>query len=246
MSGSNSSAHGSGAAPEVAAPLSFTVHSMPSPASLVSGPGEAARRTASGRLKMLLVLLVCAAPVIASYFTYFVLRPEGRSNYSELVLPQRSIPVDLPMADLQGRSVPAASLKGQWLLIVVAGGACDAQCENYLWLQRQLREALGRDKDRLDKVWLIHDEAAPRPATLQAIGAGTGQGAATTVLRVAPGPLGDWLKPAAGRTLSQHMAIVDPMGNWMMRVPPDPEPGRLKRDVEKLLRASSSWDVPGR
>jgi len=32
----------------------------------------------------------------------------------------------------------------------------------------------------------------------------------------------------------------------MMRSPADPEPARLKRDVEKLLRASASWDLPGR
>jgi hypothetical protein len=42
------------------------------------------------------------------------------------------------------------------------------------------------------------------------------------------------------------MAIVDPMGEWMMRVPADPEPMRLKRDVERLLRASAGWDRPGR
>jgi hypothetical protein len=31
-----------------------------------------------------------------------------------------------------------------------------------------------------------------------------------------------------------------------MRVPADPQPTRLKRDVERLLRASASWDTPGR
>jgi hypothetical protein len=41
---------------------------------------------------MLAVLLVCAAPVIASYFTYYVVRPEGRRNYGELIDPQRPLP----------------------------------------------------------------------------------------------------------------------------------------------------------
>jgi hypothetical protein len=40
--------------------------------------------------------------------------------------------------------------------------------------------------------------------------------------------------------------VVDPMGQWMMRAPADPDPSRLKRDLEKLLRASASWDLPGR
>ena len=184
---------------------------------------------------MLLVLLVCAAPVIASYFTYFVIRPQGRTNYSELIEPIRPMP-DLPLTDLAGKLVNATSLKGQWLLVVVAGGACDAGCDKLLWLQRQLRETLGREKDRLDKVWLINDQAALRPETLNVIQTGV----PVTTLRVPADRLASWLQPATGRTLEQHLMLVDPMGNWMMRVPPDPDPARLKRDLDKLLRASSS------
>ena len=183
MSGSNSSAPSSNGTasgvPESALPLSFTVHSRPEAAL-----AEAQRRTASGRLRMLLVLLVCAAPVLASYLTYFVIRPEGRTNYSELVSPLRPVPADLPLADLQGAAVQAETLKGQWLLVVVSGGACDATCERHLWLQRQLRETLGREKDRLDKVGLINDAAVPRPQTLDAVRANT----QATVLRVPPEP----------------------------------------------------------
>jgi len=36
------------------------------------------------------------------------------------------------------------------------------------------------------------------------------------------------------------------MGEWMLRVPADPDPARAKRDLDRLLRASSSWDLPGR
>jgi len=235
MSGSNSSAPASGASLDSSVPLSFTVHSMPAP----SIADDAARRTASGRLKMFIVLLVCAAPVVASYLAYFVIRPEGRTNYSELIEPLRPIPAALPLADLQGRTIATESLKGQWLLVVVSGGMCDKRCEHYLWLQRQLRETLGREKERVDKVWLIDDAAIPRSATLDAI-------AGATVLRVPHDALVEWLTPAPQRTLEQHIYVVDPLGNWMMRVPVDPEPAKFKRDVEKLLRASAGWDKPGR
>jgi hypothetical protein len=234
MSGSNSSAPASSETPDGAG-LSFTVHSMPSPA-------LDERRTTRGRLKMLLVLLICAAPVIASYFTYFVIRPEGRTNYSELVQPLRPVPPDLPLINLQGQPLLPSALKGQWLLVVVAGGACNEACEKNLWLQRQLRESLGREKDRLDKVWLINDTEPVRALTVSAVSTGV----PVTVGRVPRAALEAWLQPAAGRSLEDHLYIVDPMGNWMMRVPPQPEPARLKRDIEKLLRASASWDQPGR
>lgn len=237
MSGSNSSGPASapGADADLASPLSFTVHTMPT-------PDLSQRRTASGRLKMLLVLGVCAAPVLASYFTYFVIRPEGRTNYSEFVTPPREIPAALPLSDLAGQAVSAAGLHGQWLVIVTAGGACDARCESHLVLQRQLVETLGKEKGRVDKVWLITDDATPTPALLKAIGGAQ----PATVLRVPATELSKWLNPAQDRQLDEHLYLVDPMGQWMMRTPPDPDPSKLKRDLERLLRASASWDQPGR
>jgi hypothetical protein len=237
MSGSNSSVPGSAARAEA---LSFTVHDMPAPAL-----AEDARRTRTGRLKMLLVLAACAAPVLASYFTYFVIRPQARTNYSELVLPPRPIPARLLLRTLEGGTVDPEGLKGQWVLVVVAGGQCDSRCEEALLLQRQLREALGREKTRLDKLWLIPDQAPVRPEVLQGVQAG-GPANAATVARVDRAALEGWLQPAVGQTLESHLYIVDPMGAWMMRAPPQPDPAKLKRDVDKLLRASASWDRPGR
>ncbi|HJW10191.1 MAG TPA: hypothetical protein VJ598_00305 [Albitalea sp.] len=234
MSGSNSSAPGSSVASE---PLSFTVHSMPSP-----DVSDAARRTAIGRLKMLGVLAVCAAPVIASYLTYFVIRPQTRNNYSELITPPRALPEALPLKTLAGDSIKPASLRGQWLLVVVADAACNALCEKQLFLQRQLRETLGGEKDRVDKLWLVTDNGTPREPVMQAIA----QGTPATVLRTPSAELAKWLAPADGHTLAQHLYVVDPMGQWMMRVPADPDPAKLKRDLERLLRASASWDRAGR
>ncbi len=249
MSGSNSYGPGSGVPAERSAaslrPLDLAVHSMPGQAL-----DATERRTVHGRLKMLLVLLVCAAPVVASYLAYFVVRPAARSNYGDLIEPQRPIPEALGLSDLRGAPVDPASLKGQWLVLVVAGGACDARCERHLWLQRQLREALGRDKERVDKVWLVNDSALPRPATLAAVGAdaqgGLGTGNAASVLRVAPQALSAWLTAAPQQALEDHLYIVDPRGHWMMRMPAQPDPSRLKRDIDRLLRASSGWDRNGR
>ncbi len=242
MSGSNlSDVPPFGAPPAVAEadqPLGLTVHSLPSPAEAAGGT---AQRTRSGRLKMLLVVLICAAPVIASYFTYYVVRPEGRSVFGELIDPQRPLP-ELAAQTLDGQPVRLPSLKGQWLLVSVAGGDCDAACERNLYLQRQLRESLGKEKDRVDWVWLVDDGAPVREALRPAL-------ASATVLRVDPAGLAQWLMPAAGQPLAAHLYIVDPIGNWMMRLPPALDAAgaaKAKRDIERLLRASSSWDNAGR
>lgn len=187
---------------------------------------------------MLLVLAVCAAPVIASYLTYYVFRPEGRRNYGELIQPQRAMP-ELAAQGLDGASLSLGALKGQWLLVSVAGGACDADCERHLYLQRQLRESMGRDKDRMDWVWLV-DDALPVRAELRAALS------AATVVRLPRADIERWLAPAAGQKLSAHLYVVDPLGNWMMRFPAQIDPNKARRDLGQLLRASAGWDQPGR
>ena len=215
--------------------VQMSVHSLP------AADQAAAQRTRMGRIKMLLVWAVCAAPVVASYFTYYVLRPQARTNHGELILPTRAVPVDgsLAFTDLQGRSVAPAALKGQWLLVTVAGGACDAACEKHLYMQRQLREVLGRDKDRVDRVWLVTDQAAVRPELLPAL-------QQAWVLRAAPEALARWLSPEAGKPLSAHIYLADPRGDWMMRFPAQADPARMKKDLVRLMKANESWDEAGR
>ncbi len=225
-------------------PLGLTIHSLPLPQEAVA---EDARRTQTGRWKMLAVMLVCAAPVIASYFTFYVIKPEGRPAYGDLVEPVRpmpSFPVSpaLPATGSEGQAQPLTALRGQWLLVTVGGAACDAVCERNLYLQRQLRESLGREKDRMDRVWLVTDDA-PIPEALQPALKGA------TVLRVDTALLATWLHPAQGQNLAAHLYVVDPMGNWMMRFPANMDnagAASAKRSVERLLRASASWDEPGR
>lgn len=216
-------------------PLTMTVHSLPQ---LDQASARSAASTRAGRWKMLALLLVCTAPVIASYFTYYVVRPEGRRNYGELVNPQRPLPAFTGI-DAQGQPKPLEQLKDQWLLISVADSACDDACQRHLYLQRQLRETLGKEKDRLDWVWLRTGDMPLSEPMLQAT-------AAATVLQVDAAQLANWLEPAPGQRLEDHLYVVDPLGNWMMRFPANVDPKQAKRDLDRLLRASSFWDKAGR
>jgi hypothetical protein len=215
--------------------IQMSVHSLPEPAQ------QKNQRTRMGRLKMLLVWAVCAAPVVASYTAFYVIKPQGRVNYGTLIMPPKPMPGSsgLPLTDLNGKAVSTASLKGQWLLVVVAGGACDAPCENHLYLQRQLREVLGKDKDRLDRVWLVDDAEAVRPALLPGV-------KDAWVLRTDVQALKNWLSPDAGQPLGAHLYLVDPRGDWMMRFPVNADPSRIKKDLLRLMKANESWDEAGR
>ncbi len=190
---------------------------------------------------MIAVLLVCAAPVIASYFTYYVIRPEGRRNYGELLSPQRPLPA-MATLDLNDNPGELTALRNQWLLVSVSGAGCDAACQQRLYFQRQLRESLGKEKVRVDWVWLVTDTAAVDARLKPAL-------AGATVRRVPLEALMQWLPPDAGQRAEDHLYVVDPLGNLMMRFPANMDAAgaaRAKRDLDRLLRASASWDKEGR
>lgn len=214
----------------------MTVHSLPDPLQLAEQ-----QRTRAGRLRMLLVVAVCAAPVIASYFSFYVLNLRG-SAYSDLITPTVDMPATLQFTDLSGRPVSGESLKGQWLLALVQDEACNSECDRRLFTQRQLREMLGKERDKLDKLLLLAGDT-PLSPEMQSLLAQT---PAVTVLRLPSDQLQAWLKPAAGHALREHFYLIDPMGRWMMRSPVVPDPARLKRDLDRLLKANAGWDKPGR
>jgi len=224
--------------PQEDQPLGLTVYSMPTPSEIAADP---VARTRVGRWKMALVFLICAAPVVASYFTYYVVRPDARRNYGDLIDPQRPLP-ELTGSTLDGKPVNLRTLKDQWLLVSVAGGACDAACTNRLYFQRQLREGLGKDKDRMDWVWLVDDEAPVADSLQPAL-------RSATVIRIPKAALAQWLAPQAGAQLEDHLYVVDPMGNWMMRFAPEVDlktAPKIKKDLERLMRGSEGWDKAGR
>jgi hypothetical protein len=193
---------------------------------------ESAARARS-RLKLYLVLAICAAPVVAAYVVYYAVRPEARSNYGTLVDPQRPIPA-LHLRTLDGRAVDAATLRGKWTMLMIANGDCPASCVDRLYHLRQVRLTTGKERDRVERVWLIPD-ATPLSTTLIREYDGT------EMLRADPSELERWLPVDEGEpstAYADHIYIVDPLGNLMMRFPANADPNRTKRDLAKLLYAS--------
>lgn len=224
--------------PDTSHPLGMTVYDLPAPAEVAQAD---AKRTSMGRFNMLLVLLACAAPVVASYITYYWVRPEARRNFGELIQPTRAIPT-IEAVRLDGNKMMLTDLKGQWLLVSVAGAVCDASCQQHLYLQRQILVGLGKERPRTEWVWLVNDKAEIPNTLLPAL-------EEATVLRIDPKALAQWLQPEANNKLEDHLYMVDPMGEWMMRFPAQLNTEgalKAKRDMERLLRASASWDLPGR
>jgi cytochrome oxidase Cu insertion factor (SCO1/SenC/PrrC family) len=186
----------------------------------------------AGRKMLFLVLLVCAAPIIASYFTYYVLKPEKRNNYGTL-LDQRAHPLPaMPTTTLDGRPLALEQFKGKWVLLMTGSGACARSCQDQLLKMRQLRLMQGKEMDRIERVWLITDNMSLDTTLIRAYDG-------TRMLRADGAAVKAWLPVDAGTTTDEHLYVIDPLGHLMMRFPTNPDNRKVYKDIYKLLKASS-------
>lgn len=200
-------------------------------ATVITAQADAQRRR-SGRWKMLAVVTVCAAPLIASYFTYYVIKPESRNNYGALIDPRQYPIPELGSSALDGGRAGLADYKGKWIMLQVDGADCAAACRNKLFTMRQLRLMQGKEMERIERVWLVTDKAPVETMLMREYDG-------TDMLRVDAGKLKAWLPVEQGTSVEDHIYLIDPLGNLMMRFPKDPDPGKMKKDISKLLRASA-------
>lgn len=185
-----------------------------------------------GRWKMLAILAVCASPLIASYLTYYVIKPSARTNYGTLLDPRQYPLSRLGSVTLDGKPTELDAYRGKWIMLQVDSGNCEQACRKKLYDMRQLCTAQGKERDRIERVWLITDNE-PLDTVLMREYDGT------RMLRVPPAALQAWLPAEQGATLADHIYMIDPLGNLMMRFPKNADPNRIKKDLGRLLKASS-------
>lgn len=190
-------------------------------------------RTRRGRIQMLLLLLACASPVIASYLAYYVFKLEGgKTNFGTLVYPAQEF----------NPAWIAAPVQGKWtLLIARPAGECqikDEKCIEALFLMRQTRVAMGRESKRVQLVWVNTDG---KPVDPEVVKIYDEKNAGLQVIAMPADPKSradfeEWLnKQGAG----QQIQLIDPSPAKMMYFPITNSPkefSAMKKDLEKLLK----------
>lgn len=187
---------------------------------------ERARQRARGRRMALVLFLVSAAPIVAAIIAFFFWTPSGRVNYGELLTPRK--PPDVALARLDGQTFSLANLKGKWVLVTASGGTCDAICAKNLLVIRQVRLMQGREMERVERVWLLNDAHSPSKDLL----------AAHDGLHVARATQAQLDSIFQAGSMEQNVWLIDPLGNIMLRFPPDPDPKGMRNDLTRLLKVS--------
>ena len=186
------------------------------------------------RLMLLFIIACFAVPLAAAGWLVGRWTPSGTVQHGELLTPARPVK-ELRFISLDERRLDATALHGRWALAYVGSAeGCDIGCRTALYNVRQVRLALGKDRERVNTLLLL--EETPAPALRQWLAdqyatllVGVADRAARAELVGAfptPGAMGGWIY------------LLDPLGNLLMRYPVASEPRGMFKDLQRLLRLS--------
>ena len=181
----------------------------------------------SGRLQLLLIAFAFIGPLLIAAWLYFQgdpLHPAGKTNHGELLEPIINVSDELPVSPVHRQ------YDGAWLLLYANIVACDERCHEALYTLRQSRLMLGKEMDRVRRVFL-HGDSPPDTVFL----AHEHQG----LITIQDSRLDSLLQnkkpadlPAGGYFL------IDPLGNLVMYFRPDIDPSDMVDDIKRLLKLS--------
>ena len=187
---------------------------------------ETAQKT--NKRKLLLLMTVMIAPIALSYILFYWGAPSTSVNYGELIKVEKALP-DVTLHKTNGEAFSISQLRGKWVMLVVDSGECGELCREQLYYMRQVRLMQNKKMDRIERVWLIDDDKTPETGIKEDF-------EGTIFINAQKSEL---LKEIPAK-ISQHdhIYMIDPLGNLMMRFPKDIDPAKMAKDIKRLLKVS--------
>jgi len=185
-----------------------------------------AKKTTWARVQMLLIASVFFGPLAVATWMYYGghFQPEGRTNHGALIKPIVNVAEELPGSDV------AMKGDGYWVLIYADENACAERCKDALYTLRQSQKMLGKEMDRLKRVFL-HGESSPDTVMLA--------DEHTGLITLRDDGLSALLNNKKSAELSAGgYFLMDPLGNLVMYFEPEIDPRDMVTDIKRLLKLS--------
>jgi hypothetical protein len=180
-----------------------------------------------GRLQLVLVAAAFLGPLLVAAWLYYrgtPLQPEGRTNHGTLLQPVTGLHDALPATTLFDRAGKT------WVLLYANDGPCEVACRDALYTLHQSRLMLGKNMQRLTRVFL-HGNTPPDTVFLAQEHPG--------LVAFEDGELYELLRDREPADLPDGgYFLIDPLGNLVMYFRPDIDPSDMVDDIQHLLLLS--------
>lgn len=185
---------------------------------------------------LLILFAITFLPLAAATLLYLFApdwRPWGTSNNGTLIMPPRPLSAE-GLTALEGEPVDASLLTGKWTFVYIGSPDCDTECRGQLYEMRQARLALGRNADRVQRLY-VYPHAEGTPTDLARL---VKENPGLHFTRSAPGWVDMFEVDERDPAEAGRLYVVDPLGNLMMRYEPELDASMLLEDMKRLLKAS--------
>lgn len=173
-------------------------------------------------------MTVMIAPIALSYMLFYWGAPSGSVNYGELIKIKKALP-DVALRKTNGVTFNISQLRGKWIMLVVDSGECGEFCRKKLYYMRQVRLMQKNKMERIERVWLIDDDKIPEAGIKEDF-------KGTIFINARDNKLLKEIPAKISR--HDHIYMIDPLGNLMMRFPKDIDPSKMAKDIKRLLKVS--------
>jgi hypothetical protein len=182
------------------------------------------------------IALMFFAPLAVCFYLYYGhadWHPGGRVNKGELINPPRPLPA-LALSRPDGKISDANFLKGKWTFLYVVSGPCGKICLTRLYDTRQVRIALDRDMNRVQRVFIADADCCDAKFMAE-------QHPDLITLSKSPAatPLLALLPELNSGPSAPRVYLIDPLGNLMMSYAPEAKAKGMLEDMKRLLQLSS-------
>jgi hypothetical protein len=133
-----------------------------------------------GRMVLLLIAGIPLTMILAAtWLWYFVVEGDldlvgvlGTANRGVLIQPPRQIN-EWELLEESGKTLRFADLESRWAMVIpVASGRCDENCESSLYMTRQIHVAMGKDFNRLRRLYVGEESIASTELTVRTLSDG--------------------------------------------------------------------------
>ena len=185
------------------------------------------------------MIVLFALPYVAAM--YFYMNRDSfeleTSNYGALISPVQQLE-DITFSTLNNESFQFSNYSGRWILVTVGNSNCLQACQENMYKIRQIRKAVGQERGRVERVFLLTDGNNISEFTKKLTGY---QG--MVVAKAYEADSSNFLDTFKYGNTDNHsiengIFIVDPLGNFMMSYPEGADAEEILKDVRRLLKVS--------
>jgi len=184
------------------------------------------KKLTKSQRQLLALFAIFLLPPVSAYIAWKYVGEHGvtaTTNNGQFISPARSLQYDV----LGEKSEP---LKGRWTYVVLAPQGCEKQCQDQLYLTRQLRIAVNKDFERVRRVVFepsgtLSDDLKAEHQDLLTLGA-------------LPEPFQAAFQGDKFNHAGEQIFLIDPLGNLMMYYDSSVNFRGMLKDLQKLLKIS--------